>query len=213
MMLDYIPTNLTAFAVSSAPFRYVLSIGAVFALYSFRSTWQPKIVGVDYNKPWGKATSRYPWLIPQFYYDMLQTYLMRGFNSLEWGLDSPPKPHAFVSLPIQSELTSLIFHSTVLSSVSVISTIFSSVTSNLFNPINLCVSIFLVSLIILCCTGTDAESSQAHITDTTLKPDFKGKKKEDDPVTDVDIGSLETKSVKGLPIRPVFDRFDKTAGN
>ena len=50
----------------------------------------------------GKATSRYPWLTPQFYYDMLQTHLIRGFNSLEWGLDSPPKPHAFVSLPVQS---------------------------------------------------------------------------------------------------------------
>ena len=50
----------------------------------------------------GKATSRYPWLTPQFYYDMLQTHLIREFNSLEWGLDSPPKPHAFVSLPVQS---------------------------------------------------------------------------------------------------------------
>ena len=47
------------------------------------------------------ATSRYPWLRPQFYYDMLQTHLIRKFSSLEWGLNSPPKPHAFVSLPIQ----------------------------------------------------------------------------------------------------------------
>lgn len=148
-------------------------MGAVFALYSAWYFWIPKILGVDYNKSWGKihfwilfigvnvtffpqhflglqgmprrisdypdafagwnlvssfgslisviatwlflyilyvqlvegkATSRYPWLTPQFYYDVLQTYLTRAFNSLEWGLNSPPKPHAFVSLPIQSGL-------------------------------------------------------------------------------------------------------------
>ena len=50
----------------------------------------------------GKATSRYPWLSPEFYSDSLQTLLNRSYNSLEWALTSPPKPHAFVSLPIQS---------------------------------------------------------------------------------------------------------------
>ena len=52
----------------------------------------------------GKATSRYLWLTPQFYYDLLQTLLSRVFNSLEWGLNSPPKPHAFTSLPLQSNI-------------------------------------------------------------------------------------------------------------
>ena len=148
-------------------------MGAVFALYSAWYFWIPKILGVDYNRSWGKAhfwilftgvnvtffpqhflglqgmprrisdyadafagwnlvsslgsiisviatwlflyilyiqlvegkaTSRYPWLTPLFYYDMLQTHLIREFNSLEWGLNSPPKPHAFVSLPLQSGL-------------------------------------------------------------------------------------------------------------
>ena len=32
----------------------------------------------------------------------IQTILKRLFDSLEWGLNSPPKPHAFVSLPLQS---------------------------------------------------------------------------------------------------------------
>ena len=152
-------------------FHYVLSMGAVFALYSAWYFWIPKILGVDYNKSlskthfwtlfagvnitffpqhflglqgmprrisdypdafagwnlvsslgslisvaatWlflhilyvqlveGKATSRYLWLTPQFYYDLLQTLLSRVYNSLEWGLNSPPKPHAFTSLPLQS---------------------------------------------------------------------------------------------------------------
>ena len=154
-------------------FHYVLSMGAVFALYSAWYFWIPKILGVDYSRSWGKAhfwilflgvnvtffpqhflglqgmprrisdyadafagwnlvssfgsiisviatwlflyilyvqlvegkaTSRYPWLLPQFYYDMLQAYLIREFNSLEWGLDSPPKPHSFTSLALQSGL-------------------------------------------------------------------------------------------------------------
>ena len=157
-------------------FHYVLSMGAVFALYSAWYFWIPKILGLDYNKSWGKvhfwilfigvnvtffpqhflglqgmprrisdyadsfagwnlissfgslisviatwlflhvvymqltmgiSTSRYPWLTPQFYSDMLRALLERSFESLEWGLNSPPKPHAFVSLPIQSTLSSL----------------------------------------------------------------------------------------------------------
>ena len=49
-----------------------------------------------------KTTSTYISLTPQFYYDLLQTLLSRVYNSLEWGLNSPPKPHAFTSLSIQS---------------------------------------------------------------------------------------------------------------
>ena len=154
-----------------AHFHYVLSMGAVFALFSAWYFWIPKILGLDYNHllgkvhfwilfigvnvtffpqhflglqgmprrisdypdafagwnlissfgsiisvvaTWlflyilymqlveGKATSRYPWLTPQFYSDFLQTLLNRAHNSLEWCLNSPPKPHAFVSLPLQS---------------------------------------------------------------------------------------------------------------
>ena len=154
-----------------AHFHYVLSMGAVFALYSAWYFWIPKILGLDYNKMlgkvhfwilftgvnvtffpqhflglqgmprrisdypdafagWniissygsiisvvatalflyivfiqlveGKATTRYPWLTPQYYTDSLQTLLNRSYISLEWALTSPPKPHAFVSLPLQS---------------------------------------------------------------------------------------------------------------
>jgi len=157
-----------------AHFHYVLSMGAVFALFSAWYFWIPKILGLDYNimlgkvhfwilfigvnvtffpqhflglqgmprrisdypdafagwnlissfgsiisvvATWlflhlvylqlveGKATSRYPWLTPQFYSDTLQTLLNRSYNSLEWALTSPPKPHAFVSLPLQSAIT------------------------------------------------------------------------------------------------------------
>jgi len=166
-----------------AHFHYVLSMGAVFALYSAWYFWIPKMLGLEYNRMYGKvhfwiffigvnvtffpqhflglqgmprrisdypdafagwnlissfgsiisvvatwlflyivyvqlvegkATSRYPWLTPQFYSDILQTLLNRSYNSLEWALSSPPKPHAFVSLPIQSS-----FNVTVLAGTAV----------------------------------------------------------------------------------------------
>jgi len=154
-----------------AHFHYVLSMGAVFALFSAWYFWIPKILGLDYNQllgkvhfwilfigvnmtffpqhflglqgmprrisdypdafagwnlissfgsmvsvvaTWlflnltynqlveGKSVSRYPWATPQFYTDYLQGLLNRAYTSLEWCLNSPPKPHAFASLPLQS---------------------------------------------------------------------------------------------------------------
>lgn len=152
-------------------FHYVLSMGAVFALFSAWYFWVPKILGLDYNlklskihfwaffvgvnvtffpqhflglqgmprrigdypdafSGWnlissygsiisviavglflfivyvqlieGAITSRYSWLTASYYSDTLRTLLKRCYISLEWALDSPPKPHAFASLPVQS---------------------------------------------------------------------------------------------------------------
>ena len=154
-----------------AHFHYVLSMGAVFALFSAWYFWIPKILGLKYNKffgkvhfwimfigvnvtffpqhflglqgmprrisdypdafagwnlisslgsiisviaTWlflyilyiqlvtGKATSRYMGLNTEFSSDSLQILLIRCYTSLEWCLNSPPKPHAFMSLPLQS---------------------------------------------------------------------------------------------------------------
>jgi len=161
-----------------AHFHYVLSMGAVFALFSAWYFWIPKILGLDYNillakvhfwilfvgvnvtffpqhflglqgmprrisdypdafAGWnlissfgsiisvvatglflhitylqltvGKAVSRYPWTTPQFYTDFLQVLLNRSYSSLEWALNSPPKPHAFASLPLQSNVSNKLF--------------------------------------------------------------------------------------------------------
>jgi len=159
-----------------AHFHYVLSMGAVFALFSGWYFWIPKILGLDYNillskvhfwilfigvnvtffpqhflglqgmprrisdypdafAGWnlissfgsiisvvasilflqivylqlveGNAVTRYPWSTPQFFSDIFQTLINRAYPSLEWCLQSPPKPHAFVSLPLQSRTLNL----------------------------------------------------------------------------------------------------------
>ena len=50
----------------------------------------------------GNVASRNPWFTIGFYSDILQANLNRCYSSLEWGLSSPPKPHAYISLPLQS---------------------------------------------------------------------------------------------------------------
>jgi cytochrome c oxidase subunit 1 len=156
-----------------AHFHYVLSMGAIFALFSGWYFWIPKILGLDYNilyskvhfwvlfigvnftffpqhflglqgmprrvsdypdafTGWnyissigsvisvaatalflqiiylqlvkGKAVFGYPWAVPQLFSDYLRILKDRTAPGLEWALHSPPKPHAFTSLPLQSTI-------------------------------------------------------------------------------------------------------------
>ena len=154
-----------------AHFHYVLSMGAVFALFSAWYYWIPKILGIEYDTKLGKVhfwiffiavnltffpqhflglqgmprrIPDYPdsyagWnhlssigsalsvvatliflqnlykqltmggnflrhytLNPPFYSDTLLLETNPSNGSIEWCLTSPPKPHAFTSLPLQS---------------------------------------------------------------------------------------------------------------
>ena len=98
--LQGMPRRISDYPDAFAGWNMVSSIGS---LTSVVATWL--FLHILYKQlTIGKATSRYPWLTPQFYSDILQTLLNRSYNSLEWCLNSPPKPHAFVSLPLQSKV-------------------------------------------------------------------------------------------------------------
>ena len=176
-----------------AHFHYVLSMGAVFALFSAWYFWIPKILGLEYNMmlgivhfwilfigvnvtffpqhflglqgmprrisdypdafagwnmissfgsiisvvatwlflhitymqlTYGNISTRYPWTTPQFYYDGLEMLLSRSYVSLEWALTSPPKPHAFVSLPLQSMMESMMQYTTDAHAIDVFHTLY-----------------------------------------------------------------------------------------
>jgi cytochrome c oxidase subunit 1 len=99
--LQGMPRRISDYPDAFAGWNLISSFGSIISVVA---TWLfLYIVYVQLVE--GKATSRYPWLTPQFYSDSLQTLLNRSYNSLEWALTSPPKPHAFVSLPLQSICT------------------------------------------------------------------------------------------------------------
>jgi len=102
------PRRISDYPDAFAGWNLISSFGSIISVVA---TWLfLYIVYVQLVE--GKATSRYPWLTPQFYSDSLQTLLNRSYNSLEWALNSPPKPHAFVSLPLQSFFVSLVLRAT-----------------------------------------------------------------------------------------------------
>jgi heme/copper-type cytochrome/quinol oxidase subunit 1 len=159
-----------------AHFHYVLSMGAVFALFSGWYFWIPKMLGLAYNNLLGKAhfwlfftgvnltffpqhflglqgmprrISDYPdsytgwnmvsslgsimstvsiyiflyilyvqltrgepvtrniWKLIEWFQDVLNWISNRTAHSIEWLLNSPPKPHSFVNLPITSSIESI----------------------------------------------------------------------------------------------------------
>jgi len=156
-----------------AHFHYVLSMGAVFGIFSGWYYWAPKILGLTYNENlakvhfwvfflgvnitffpqhflglqgmprrisdypdafagwnlissfgsmvsvvgtfiftyvlytqlhYGKNASRNNWHVFKFFTDTLRCWISRTNTSIEWCLNSPPKAHAFVSLPLQSSI-------------------------------------------------------------------------------------------------------------
>ena len=96
--LQGMPRRISDYPDAFAGWNLISSFGSIISVVA---TWLFLYV-VYVQLVEGKATTRYPWLTPQFYSDTLQTLLNRSYNSLEWALNSPPKPHAFVSLPLQS---------------------------------------------------------------------------------------------------------------
>ena len=98
--LQGMPRRISDYPDSFAGWNLISSFGS---LISVMATWLFLYV-VYMQLTLGISTSRYPWLTPQFYSDILRALIERSYESLEWGLSSPPKPHSFVSLPLQSNV-------------------------------------------------------------------------------------------------------------
>ena len=96
--LQGMPRRISDYPDAFAGWNIVSSFGSIISVvsvYVFLNILYVQLVK-------GKPVTRNPWLVPQFYTDFVQNLLNRAYNSLEWCLNSPPKPHAFVSLPLQS---------------------------------------------------------------------------------------------------------------
>lgn len=98
--LQAMPRRISDYPDAFAGWNLISSFGSIISVVA---TWYfLNILYIQLTQ--GAPVSRYPWLTPQYFSDLFQTLFNRNNNSLEWCLTSPPKPHAFVSLPLQSNL-------------------------------------------------------------------------------------------------------------
>ena len=148
----------------------------------------------------------------------VQKHVLSFFNSLVWALSSPDKAHAFVSLPLQSEFSSiLIFDSTIFSNISDVIIYISNIICNIFNAIATVSSaisymhdVFVLlslddslGLVLYCQSSTDSTLKPEHNVDTGIKA--KDKHKEVSPVVNVTYISYLSQS--GITKRVLVDLY------
>ena len=96
--LQGMPRRISDYPDSFAYWNLISSLGSIVSVVA---TWL--FLNILYKElVKGKIIQKYMWNLAQFYSDTLKASMERCFPSLEWGLDSPPKPHAYESLPSQS---------------------------------------------------------------------------------------------------------------
>ena len=95
------PRRISDYPDAFAGWNFISSFGSIVSVIA-----TVLFLYIVYNQlVYGEAVGRYPWFVPQFFFDYVQIVLSRLYNSLEWCLSSPPKPHAFVTLPLTSSLS------------------------------------------------------------------------------------------------------------
>lgn len=104
--LQGMPRRISDYPDAFAGWNMVSSLGSiisVIATYVFLHIVYVQLRGDLY-------VTRNPWTVPGFYNDILRVINTRVSTSLEWVLTNPPKPHAFLSLPLQSNQSFMFKH-------------------------------------------------------------------------------------------------------
>jgi len=100
------PRRISDYPDAFTGWNFISSIGSIISVAATALFLQ--IVYLQLVK--GKAIFGYPWAVPQLFSDYLRILKDRCAPGLEWALTNPPKPHAFTSLPLQSNgILSMIF--------------------------------------------------------------------------------------------------------
>ena len=103
--LQSMPRRISDYPDAFAGWNFISSFGSIVSVVA---AWL--FLYIVYEQLVSRAIApRYIWMTPQYHTDTLQALLMRSYPSLEWALSSPPKPHAFTSLPLQSNISCLVF--------------------------------------------------------------------------------------------------------
>lgn len=93
--LQGMPRRISDYPDAFAGWNLISSFGSIISVVA---TWL--YLNIVYNQlVYGKSVNRDPFLTPHFHTDLLQALLTRAYSSLEWCLNSPPKPHSFFTLP------------------------------------------------------------------------------------------------------------------
>ena len=92
------PRRISDYPDAFTGWNFISSIGSIISVAA--TALFLHIVYLQLVK--GKASVGYPWAVPQLFSDYLRILKDKCAPGLEWALHSPPKPHAFTSLPLQS---------------------------------------------------------------------------------------------------------------
>jgi hypothetical protein len=102
--LQGMPRRISDYPDGYWGWNYLSSIGSMISVIA---TWY--FLVIVYKQITNNLVApKFPWLKGQLFSDTFQILFIRNNFSLEWSLNSPPKPHAFASLPLQSSIETII---------------------------------------------------------------------------------------------------------
>jgi cytochrome c oxidase subunit 1 len=96
--LQGMPRRISDYPDAFAGWNLISSYGSIVSVVA--ALWFLHIVYKQLTR--SKHATRFVWNFTTFFADVLRNETNRNFPGLDWAVTSPPKPHAFTSLPLQS---------------------------------------------------------------------------------------------------------------